>query len=445
MAYLRRKIDIFLEDWKKRADAHPLIVKGARQIGKTESIMQFAKNNYKNVVYINFVENPRYKKITQDGYSVADIVKGISLVNPLFKFQAHKTIIIFDEMQEFPEIATALKFFSLDARFDVICTGSLLGINYQRIESNSVGYKEDYLMHSMDFEEFLWAKGYKNDVIDELLDCLKNIRPVGELLHKVMKEHFFDYSVLGGMPLIVRTYIEKGSFEGVSRLQQQLHLDYKEDISKYAVGLDKGRILNVYNHVAVQLAKENKKFQISKVAKGARFNDYRGCIEWLENSGLINVCYSLGFPELPLGGNYVDNKFKLYFADTGLLVALLDEESQMDLRANKNFGVYKGAVFENIIAEALVKQGLKLYYYKREDSTLEIDFFMRTQKHLVPLEVKAGNTQGKSLKEMVKSSKYKDVVFGVKLADANIGFSDNIYTVPYYCTFLLKKWQSLSQ
>ena len=188
------------------------------------------------------------------------------------------------------------------------------------------------------------------------------------------------------------------------------------------------------------MAKDNKKFQISKVASGARFKNYRGCIEWLNDAGMVNICYCLNFPELPLKGNYEETKYKLYFADSGLLVAMLDEEAQEDLRANKNLGVYKGALYENIMGEALVKSGCGLYYYKREDSTLEEDFFVRTASELIPVEVKATNGRAKSLRTLISSEKYSDISYGIKLTGGNIGYSDNIYTFPYFCAFLLKRY-----
>ncbi len=440
MLYLKRKIDVFLEDWKANPARKPLIVKGSRQIGKTESICRFGRQNYENVIYINFVEEPKYKMITSEGYKTADIIKNISLLDPSKRFTENKTVFIFDEIQEFPEIATALKFFSLDGRFDVICSGSMLGINYRRIESNSVGYKTDYEMRSMDFEEFLWAKGYGYDFITNVLDHMYSLKPFGDTELHVLNSMFLDFCILGGMPAVVRTYIEKNTFEESLDLQRQLIADYKEDIRKYADGVDQTRILNVFNRIPPQLAKENKKFQISKVASGARFKDYRGCIEWLNDSGIINICYQLHFPELPLRGNYDETKYKIYFSDTGLLVAMLDEEAQEDLRANKNLGVYKGALYENIVGEALVKSGQELYYYKKENSTLEEDFFTRTASALVPIEVKATNGRSKSLRALVDNERYPDIKYGIKLANANIGFSNDIYTFPYFCAFLLKKY-----
>ena len=439
MLYLKRKIDAFLSEWKANPDKKPLIVKGPRQVGKTESIQRFAAENYTSVITINFVEEPKYKMITADGYKAADIIKNISRIDPSKRFIEGETLIFFDELQEFPDIATALKFFKIDGRFDVICSGSMLGINYRKIESNSVGYKTDYEMFSLDFEEFLWAGGYDDAFIDDMLTHMHTLTPFNELEMSVCSELFLNYCILGGMPAVVREFIEKGTFEGSLETQRQLIADYKEDIRKYADGMDQTRILNVFQHIPVQLAKDNKKFQISKVASGARFRDYRGCIEWLNDAGMVNICYCLNFPALPLKGNYDETKYKLYFADSGLLVAMLDEEAQEDLRANKNLGVYKGALYENVVGEALVKAGYQLYYYKRENSTLEQDFFVRTASALIPVEVKAQRGTAKSLRTLITSDKYADIHYGIKFTAGNVGFSDDIYTFPYFCAFLIKR------
>ena len=280
--YLRRKIDDYLIQWHSDFKRLPLIIKGPRQVGKTRSILHFAEKTYESVIEINFVEEPIYREIAAQSYQVDDIIKNITLVDPSKRFIEKKTLIFFDEVQEYPEIATALKFFALDDRYDVICSGSMLGISYQRIESNSVGYKVDYEMRSLDFEEFLWAQGYDDQVINTIVEHMQQQKPFSELELKVFRNQFFEYCILGGMPAVVNQFVEQGNFSGTLDLQKQLLADYREDIHKYAEGLDKARILNIFDHIPVQLAKENKKFQIGKVAKGARFGDYRGCIEWLE-------------------------------------------------------------------------------------------------------------------------------------------------------------------
>lgn len=440
--YIKRKIDKYLLQWKNDRDRLPLIVKGARQIGKTESILHFARGNYKNVVYINFVLEQKYKTILSDGYEVDSILKNISLIAPEKQIVPYETILIFDELQEYPDIATSLKAFKLDGRYDVICSGSMLGLNYKNIHSNSVGYKMDYEMYSLDFEEFLWAKGYSENVIEDMLGHMVNLRPFSETEMSVYKALFLDFCVLGGMPAVIKRYIETGLFTDTLAIQRQIMLDYEEDVRKYAIGLDQSKILNVFRSIPVQLSKENKKFQLSKVAQSARAREYQGCIDWLKDAGTVMVCYCMAFPELPVKGNYDENKYKLYYPDTGLLVSCLDDEAQDDLRANKNLGVYKGALYENFVAEAFMKQGIPLFYYRTEDAQLEEDFFVRSKNELIPVEVKAGNNSTKSMTNLIRSDRYSDIKHGIKLCMGNIGTNDEIYTFPYFCGFLMKRYIS---
>ena len=440
MERLVRKIDIFLEEWKKSNDKFPLVVKGARQIGKTEAIKHFAEKNYKSVVEINFVLQKQYKDIFDDGFDVDTIIKNISLKNPDFVFPVGETLIFFDEMQDCINCATSLKAFKLDGRFDVICSGSLMGINYNEIESNSVGYKEDFEMYSLDFEEYLWAKGYKKDQIEEMYRKLLTTTPLSNVEYSVMLENFREYMVLGGMPAIVFTFVKQKNYSGTLKMQKQLLLDYEEDITKYAQGLDKGRILDIYRKIPVFLGKDNKKFQISKIRSGARSRDYIGTVEWLNNAGIINVCYCMTSPELPLKGNYNPDNYKIYFRDTGLLIGSLDEEVQADLRNNKNFNTYKGALYENIIADMLIKQGYNLYFYRNEKGTVEMDFFVRDADSLIPLEVKANDASTPSLNSLIERDAFEDIKYGIKLANKNIGFNGKFYTVPYFLAFMLKRF-----
>ena len=440
MEILKRKIDKYLIEWKNNPDRKPLIVKGARQIGKTESIRNFARKNYKNVIEINFILQKQFQDIFDNGFEVDSIIKNISLRNPYLEFIPGETLIFFDELQACINCATSLKSFNQDRRYDVICSGSLMGINYNEIESNSVGNKEDYEMHSMDFEEFLWAKGYKEEQIENLYEHMVTLTPFSEIELSVMFDNFKEYMVIGGMPAIVNTFVKNNNYSGTLKLQQQILLDYEEDITKYAGGLDQGKILNVYRKIPVFLGNENKKFQISKVEMGARTREYVGTIEWLDNAGIINVCHCLEQPELPLKGNYNPDNFRLYFRDTGLLIGSLDEEVQEDLRNNKNFNTYKGAIYENIIADMLVKQGYNLYFYKNEKGTIEMDFFVRDKNSLIPVEVKADDGATISLNNLIELNKFKDVKYGIKLCYKNIGFNGKFYTFPYFLTFLLKRY-----
>lgn len=437
---LKRKVDAYLMTWKNNPDRKPLIIKGARQIGKTCSIEWFTTRNYKNVIRINFIEQKKYRDIFNDGFEVDVILKNISLLNPGFKFEPGETVFFFDELQACPNCATSLKFFKLDGRFDVICSGSLMGINYKEIESNSVGYKEDYEMYSMDFEEFLWAKGYNEDFIEELFFHMVEVKPLAALQMDILFGLFRDYVTIGGMPEVVNTYIKNRNFSGTLGIQQQLLRDYEEDITKYVEGLDKAKVKAVYNHISTFLAKEKKRFQITRIAKNARNRDYVGCVEWLADAGVINICYCLDQPELPLKGNYDPKLYKIYFKDTGLLIASLDEEAQEDLRANKNLGTYKGAIYENIVGDMLVKQGYQLFYYNSDKPALEMDFFVRDADSLIPVEVKANDGATASLNNLLKEDRYPDIKYGIKLGYKNIGFNGKFYTFPYFLTCLLKRF-----
>ena len=440
MARLRRKIDTFLVEWKNRKDKLPLIVKGARQIGKTDAIEYFAKNNYKYLVEINFSLQTQYKTIFNDGFDVDKIISNISLINNEFVFEPGNTLIFFDEIQDFINCATSLKAFNIDKRYDVICSGSMLGINYNDIESNSVGNKEDYTMHSLDFEEFLWAKGYSEEQIEDLYICMKECKPLSETQYNVMLNNFREYMVLGGMPAIVNKFVENKNFSGILEMQRQILLDYEQDITKYAKGLDKAKILNAYRKVATFLGKDNKKFQISKVAKNARNREYIGVADWLSDARLVNVSYCLETCALPLKGNEDRENHRLYYSDTGLLIAALDEEAQEDLRNNQNFNTYKGAIYENIVGDMLVKEGYDLFFFKNEKGTIEMDFFVRDKNSLVPVEVKANDGSTPSLNRLIETKQFEDIKYGIKLCNKNIGFNGKFYTFPYFLTFLLKRY-----
>ena len=440
MERLRRKIDDLLAAWAAHQERKPLIIKGARQVGKTEAISRFAHRYYKNVIEINFVIQKEYREIFSDGYEVDTILRNISFLDPALEMEPGRTLIFFDELQACPDCATSLKSFSLDGRYDVICSGSLMGISYREIESNSVGFKEDITMYPLDFEEYLWAKGYSDEQIDLLYRHMKEMKPLPGSVLSALREAFREYLVLGGMPAVVWRYIQTGNFSGTLALQNQLLLDYEEDITKYVQGLDQAKILSVYRKIPVFLGKENKKFQISKVAHGARSREYVGVTDWLANAGIVNICYCLEHPELPLKGNFDPNNYRIYYGDTGLLIASLDEEAQADLRQNRNFGVYKGALFENVVAQMLIAQGYGMYFYRNRTATLEMDFFIRDAESLIPVEVKARNGAAKSLRTLMDERAYPDIRYGIKLGDTNIGCTDKFITFPYALTFLLKRW-----
>lgn len=440
MEYLKRKIDKYLDDWYIMQNKKPLIIKGARQIGKTKSIKEFAKRHYDNLIDINFVLNAEYRDIFDDGYEVDTIIKNISLKKPTYKFVPGKTLIFFDEIQKCVNAATSLKSFNEDGRYDVICSGSLMGLSYKEIESVSTGNKIDYNMYSMDFEEFLWALGYKEEQIENLYNHMKELKPLSDVEYSVYLNRFHEYMVLGGMPAVIKLYVEQMNYSGVLDLQKQIILDYEEDITKYAEGLDKTKILNVFRKVPVFLGKDNKKFRISKVVRGARNREYAGVTDWLHDAGIVNISYCMHDLSLPLKGNYDPDNYRMYFMDTGLLVASLDEEASKDLRENKNFNTYKGAIYENIVGDMLKKSGYDLFFYREEDGTKKIEFFVRDANSLIPIDAKATDCRPNAMIGLVNDKKIEDIKYGIKLAEKNIGFKDGIYTFPYFLSFLIKRY-----
>jgi predicted AAA+ superfamily ATPase len=438
--YLRRKVDDFLAEWKENPNHTPLVIHGPPNIGKRESIRHFAGERYTHIVEINLAKEKKFHTIVNDGYAAEAIIKHITLLDPAKQLSEGETLIFFDELQAFPPIATALKAFCIDGRFDVICSGALTRLDAEKIESISVGYKSDYTMRSLDLEEFLWAKGYGASVVDELLVHMQELKPLSSVQMDVFGSLFFEYAVLGGMPEVIKHYLQSNTFTGSLELQRQLLTEYKEYIMTYVHGLDQKRTLKVFKAISAQLAKKNKKFTLSRLEHGARFTEYRDSIEWLVQTGMVNISYCVEHPELPLKGNYDAAKYKLYFADGGLLISMLADEVQDDLRANRNLSVCNGALYEQIVAEALVKSGYALCYYKRPDSTLEQDFFVRTMNSLVPIEVRETSTRTKALKTFIQSDSYPDISWGIKLGKDNIGLANDIYTFPYFCAFLLKRY-----
>lgn len=430
---LKRKIDVFLEEWKNR-EHNPLIIKGARQIGKTTSIMEFAKKNYESVIEINFISNPEYIQIFKGGFDVDSVVLELSILNPNLKFIPNNTLIFFDEVQEYMDATTSLKFFALDKRFDVICSGSS-----QIVNDASIGFKEDYTMYSLDFEEFLWAKGYEDNIINTLMNNILELKPYSDLVLEKMNSLFMEYILTGGMPKIVSTYISQGNYSGIPDRQKQLYQDYLDDIRKYVEGLDASRVENMYLHVASQLGKENPKFQITKLGHGARAFQYEGCAQWLADAGVVNIGYCLNSLSLPLKGNENPNNYRVYFADTSLLIASMDEESRKDLLVSKNLGVYKGALYENFAAEALMKQGYDLFFFRSEDSRTELDFLIRIKDNIVPIEIKANKGSARSLNTVIDDKKIDEIKYGIKFSNNNIGVSNKVLTLPFFTLFMLKK------
>ena len=435
---LKRKMEQTLIEWKNTPGHKPLIIKGCRQCGKTFSVRSFAESNYEHVVYLNFYSNPDYASIFSGSLEVNHLIMMMSaLLGPEASFEAGKTIIILDELQECPDARTALKFFQMDGRFDVVGTGSLLGVKGYGREPKSipVGYETVIDMYPMDFEEFLWACGITPEIIDTLKNHLNLKTPVPEALHKRMRELMLQYVVVGGMPDAVQAFVDTKQMDRVLQIQRDIVRSYEDDMVKYADKKDKANIRQCFQSIPKQLSKENKKFQYSVVKKGATASKYEGSLQWIEDAGIIARCYNMTLPELPLDGNAIDDVFKVYMCDTGLFVSMLEDGTQYDILQGNLFG-YKGAIFENLVADFFTKMKRKLYYYHK-DSGLEIDFVIRWYGSCVLVESKASTGNVKSAKTILAHPEKYHVDLAIKLGDYNVGFEGKILTLPMYMGFLL--------
>ena len=437
---LRRKIQETLLRWRHSPNHLPLIVKGCRQCGKTFSVLEFARQNYEHVVYLDFFRNAEYASIFAGSLEVDQLTLMMSaLLGPEAVFEPGKTIIVLDEIQECPEARTALKFFKLDGRYDVICTGSLLGVRgYGKApRSIPVGYETVIDMYPLDFEEFLWANGITTPMIELLSQCLNEEKPVPEALHSRMRELLLQYAVVGGMPAAVQLFVDTKQAASVLRLQRDIVRSYEDDMIKYAEKNDKGRIAECFQSIPRQLSRENKKFQYATVKKGATAKQYAGSLQWIEDAGIISRCYNLNLPELPLDGNAIENMFKVYMKDTGLFISMLEDGTQFDVLQGKLYG-YKGAIFENLIADIFAKMGRHLYYYHK-DSGLEIDFVIRWRGECTLVEVKATTGNVKSAKTILRHPEKYHVNQCIKLGDYNVGRQGQFLTLPLYMAFLLNE------
>ncbi|MBD5495405.1 MAG: ATP-binding protein [Lachnospiraceae bacterium] len=438
---LKRKITQSLIDWKNTSDHKPLIIKGCRQCGKTFSVMDFAKEYYKNVVYLNFFENPDYASVFAGSLEVDNIIMMLSALLPGGAvFEAGKTALILDEIQDCPEARTALKFFRTDGRFDVIGTGSLLGVKGYGKEPKSipVGSETVIDMYPLDFEEFLWANGITEQVIGLLKKNMEMQIPIPEALHSRMRQLLLQYTVVGGMPDAVQTFVNTKQMDEVLRIQRNIVRSYEDDMVKYAERKDKSRIRECFQSIPKQLGKENKKFQYSVVKKGSTASRYAGSLQWIEDAGIVVRCYNLSITELPLDGNAEKDVFKVYMQDCGLFVSMLEDGTQYDILQGNLFG-YKGAIFENLVADIFSKMGRKLYYFHK-DSGLEVDFVIRYKSECTLVEVKAATGNAKSAKTILRHPEKYHVANAIKLGDYNIGKFGQMLTLPLYMAFLLREF-----
>lgn len=449
---LKRKIEDALLRWKKTPNHKPLVIMGIRQCGKTFIARHFAEANYKTEVYINFIKQPERISAFVGSKAVDDILLSLSAQIAGITFTPGKTCFIFDEIQECPEARTSLKFFKEDGRFDVIATGSLLGVQgygdekkkqhrklvKQKelgINSVPVGSEDIVEMYPLDFEEFLWANNISIDVIEALKKFYREEIPVTAGIHTAMKKLLNLYIAIGGLPDAVNAFLASNNMNEVSKVHQSILKEYRDDMVKYAPDKDKPHIRECFNSIPKQLAKENKKFQYNQVKQGGRSETYLGSLQWLEDAGIICRCYNTDITGLPMEGNAKDNVFKVYVTDIGLLIEMLGTGTRTDILQG-NLGGFKGAIFENLMADTLHKKAQSLYYFQK-DSGLELDFLVRMNGECMPLEVKAKSSKAKSVKTVLAHPEKYQVHQIIKFGDYNIGREGNLLTLPTYMQFLL--------
>lgn len=434
----KRKIESVLLAWKANQNRKPIVIKGCRQCGKTSSVKAFASRNYKHVVYIDFHEQESLRDLFREDLTVDYLTVSISAALPSAKFVPGQTCLIFDEIQDCPRARASLKFFKLDGRYDVICTGSLLGVNGYKTNGEGsvpVGFETIVDMCPMDFEEWLWANGINQQVFELLTSCFNEEKPVPVAIHERMKRLLLEYIIVGGMPEAVSVFLETHDVNQMVEVQRSIVEEYKADMVKYASAADRPRIRECFESIPRQLSRENKKFTYSVVRKGGRSNEYVSSLQWIEDAGIIKRCFNLSMTELPLSGNAIQDCFKVYMADTGLFISMLDDGTQLDILQGNMKG-FKGAIYENVMADFLGKMGRKLYYYHKSDS-IELDFIIRYKGECVPVECKATTGNAKSLQTVLKHPEKYSVTHAVKFGDYNIGRNGPLLTLPFYMAFML--------
>ncbi len=439
---LKRKAYDVLSKWKADHGKECLLIKGARQIGKTYLVEQFGRNEYESFIEINFLKQPELKSIFSGDLTSEEIYKRISAYIPNVKLVVGKTLIFLDEIQKCADARTALKFLAEDRRFDVIASGSLLGLHYgqdadidvEEISSVPVGYERQIMMYSLDFEEFLWAYGYKDEQIDYLKGFFTGKEKVPAEINGKFEELIREYIVVGGMPEAVAEFMKNKDFNAVQRTHDKILMDYMDDIALHAKGAEKVKVKACYDSIPRQLAKENKKFKYSEVEKKSTARKYEDSVHWLHDSNLVYICYNVTEPYLPLMANEKEAEFKLYVNDTGLLMAMYGFNTKLAVLNGTLKGNAKGGIYENLIAEMLIKNGYTLHYYKKPDSTLEIEFLIEKAGEVIPVEVKAGNAHSLSLNTFIRDNK-PSVAY--KLIDGNVGFADGKLTLPHYMALFI--------
>ncbi|WP_277219830.1 ATP-binding protein [Phascolarctobacterium succinatutens] len=432
---LRRKIYDKLLAWKNnKGKKDAILLRGVRQCGKTYIVREFGKREYKNFIEINFIERPDMQAVFSGNLDVDNMVQQIKLSMPGCQFIPGETLLFLDEIQDVPNARTSLKFWTQDGRFDCIASGSLLGMDYKNEVSIPVGYEQQLIMRTLDFEEFIWALGAEVNLKEMLAPYVDGAKRVPEAMHNSLNKYLQEYMVVGGLPEVVDTYIATKDFYQVHLLQEKILRDYQDDIAKYALNQDKIKAKQCFLSIPRQLSKENHKFQYSVVEKKATARKFTSSLDWLHNAGLIDFAYNVNSPWFPLKAYVKEDQFRVYLCDIGLLVAMYGYQLKIALLSDALEGPAKGGIYESLVADILAKRGEELYYYKKEDSTLEIEFILERDCKLVPVEVKARKGSTRSLNELLKMD---NIERGYKLTAQNTGVVEKKITLPLYMAAII--------
>ena len=432
---LRRKIYDKLLAWKNnKGKKDAILLRGVRQCGKTYIVREFGKREYKNFIEINFIERPDMQAVFSGNLDVDNMVQQIKLSMPGCQFIPGETLLFLDEIQDVPNARTSLKFWTQDGRFDCIASGSLLGMDYKNEVSIPVGYEQQLIMRTLDFEEFIWALGAEVNLKEMLAPYVDGAKRVPEAMHNSLNKYLQEYMVVGGLPEVVDTYIATKDFYQVHLLQEKILRDYQDDIAKYALNQDKIKAKQCFLSIPRQLSKENHKFQYSVVEKKATARKFTSSLDWLHNAGLIDFAYNVNLPWFPLKAHVKEDQFRVYLCDIGLLVAMYGYQLKIALLSDALEGPAKGGIYESLVADILAKRGEELYYYKKEDSTLEIEFILERESKLVPVEVKARKGSTRSLNELLKMD---NIERGYKLTAQNTGVVEKKITLPLYMAAII--------
>ncbi|MBE7067358.1 MAG: ATP-binding protein [Ruminococcaceae bacterium] len=438
---LKRKMYDTLIAWKNQEKKECLLVKGARQVGKTYLIRKFGKNEYDSFIEINFHEQKSLKVIFEGDKTAEEIYKRLTANIAGAKLIPGRTLIFLDEIQKCAGARTALKFLAEDGRYDIIASGSLLGLSYGKdddrevapVESIPVGYEKTVMMYSLDFEEFLWAYGYSDETIAYLKSFFISKEKIPAEINEKYESLLREYLVVGGMPEVVANFATYKDFTKVQEIQDKILSSYADDISQHAKGAEKVKVRQCYDSIPRQLAKENKKFKYSEVEHKSTSRKFGDSVQWLRDANMAYMCHNTTIPILPLKAYKKDNEFKLYIADTGLLLAMFGFATKQALLNGTLKGFAKGGIYENFVAETLIKKGYTLHYYKQGDR-LELEFIIEKDGEVIPIEVKAGNSVTKSLDSFIEEFT-PSIAF--KLIGGNVGAVNNKITIPHFLTMFI--------